>query len=454
MNKLENLFNEVRKISEGHKEFKLPDFIEYLNILVNYNILIKMKEGVSLFDSVHLMTAHKSKGLEFDYVYIIGLNDGHWGNRKNIRHFHLPNVDKDFLKDKNEDERRLFYVALTRAKKEVILTYARENFDKDYKIASQFVEEIDKKFLEKKETAELEKLLSRSGLNKYSAKKNKPLSIKDRKYLKNLFLEQGFSVTAFNNYLEDPWKYFFESLVRLPSMRSSSQEYGSAMHEALSLKNFTKAKMLKVFRDSLSRKALNDGDYKKYLERGRLALEGYFKARSASLRQEGLRELDIAGVFTEVEHRNKKIKILLKGKIDKIEFLSDGKIRVIDYKTGRWKSRNEMEGGTKNSDGNYKRQLVFYKLLLKKMMQNKKLHSGILPNAGMDSIEGVIDFIEPDDKGAYREREIFQISGKEVDELENEIKKTAKDILDFKFWRKNPASKSKYLALVEILKQK
>jgi DNA helicase II / ATP-dependent DNA helicase PcrA len=458
---LENLFSEVRKISLGHQSFKLTDFIEYLNILINYNILIKMKEGVSLIDSIHLMTAHKSKGLEFDYVYVIGANDGHWGNRRSVKHFYIPNIDGTFSSGsepyENEDERRLFYVALTRAKKEVILTYSRENFDKDYKIASQFVEEIDKEYIDEIDTKEIEKKLS-LGINKYSPKINKSISIKNKEYLRNLFLDQGFSVTAINNYIGDPWDYFFISLVRIPGMPSTAQEYGTAMHQSLSLKNPTKKKILDAFKKNLSKKTLNRGDYEKYLKRGQDALSGYYKMYSKSLRASGLNEIDIAGVFTEVlwqkpikGSQTQKINILLKGKIDRLEFLDNGKIRIIDYKTGAPKSRNWIEGKTKNSNGNYKRQLVFYKLLLKKLETQSTRHSDILKNVRMSGMEGVIDFIEPNEKGEHK-REIFNITDEEVMELEKEIQKIALEILNFKFWKVKPKQNSKYGDLVEMLK--
>jgi len=59
------------------------------------------------------MTVHSSKGLEFDYIYIIGLEDG------------LFPLTRNYIDDDIEEERRLFYVAITRAKKEVVLSSAK-----------------------------------------------------------------------------------------------------------------------------------------------------------------------------------------------------------------------------------------------------------------------------------------------------------------------------------------
>ena len=102
--------------------------------------------------------------------------------------------------------------------------------------------------------------------------------------------------------------------------------------------------------------------------------------------------------------------MLLKGKLDKLEIDEDGNVNVVDYKTSKPKSRNEIEGKTKNSKGDYKRQLVFYKLLLDKYEKGKyKMTSG------------EIDFTEPDDSGNYH-KEKLPISEADVLILIDDIK--------------------------------
>ena len=73
------------------------------------------------------MTAHKSKGLEYEFVYIVGATDGHWGNKREIRNFKIPMSGESVQAGSQiDDERRLFYVAMTRAKKEAAITYSLE----------------------------------------------------------------------------------------------------------------------------------------------------------------------------------------------------------------------------------------------------------------------------------------------------------------------------------------
>lgn len=89
---------------------------------------------------VKLMTIHASKGLEFDYVFITGLEAGLF-----------PHEKINEAKEDSEEERRLFYVALTRARKKIYLTYAgiRTIFGaQQVNVPSEFIEDIDSEFIE------------------------------------------------------------------------------------------------------------------------------------------------------------------------------------------------------------------------------------------------------------------------------------------------------------------
>jgi DNA helicase-2/ATP-dependent DNA helicase PcrA len=89
------------------------------------------------------MTVHASKGLEFEYVFISGLEEGLFP--------HERMEEKSFEEGAEEEERRLFYVALTRAKKKVCLTYAgvRTIFgSRQVTLPSEFIFDIDEEFLQ------------------------------------------------------------------------------------------------------------------------------------------------------------------------------------------------------------------------------------------------------------------------------------------------------------------
>jgi DNA helicase-2/ATP-dependent DNA helicase PcrA len=95
-------------------------------------------------DGVRLMTVHASKGLEFSHVFVTGLEEGLFP--------HDRNSDNRVSDDEAEEERRLFYVAVTRAKKKLFLSYAQMRTiygNKGVNIPSEFVLEIPDEYLER-----------------------------------------------------------------------------------------------------------------------------------------------------------------------------------------------------------------------------------------------------------------------------------------------------------------
>jgi DNA helicase-2/ATP-dependent DNA helicase PcrA len=99
-------------------------------------------------NAVRLMTVHASKGLEFDYIFIVGLEQDLFP--------HKPTESKKGSRD-NEEERRLFYVALTRARLKLFLTYAnmRTLFgSRQMSVPSEFIFDIPDEHLQKEERFE------------------------------------------------------------------------------------------------------------------------------------------------------------------------------------------------------------------------------------------------------------------------------------------------------------
>ncbi len=91
-------------------------------------------------DEVSLMTIHLSKGLEFPYVFIVGVEEDLFPSALSLN-----------TRSELEEERRLFYVALTRAEKQVLISYSlsRYRWGKIIDVeASRFIEEMDPEYLE------------------------------------------------------------------------------------------------------------------------------------------------------------------------------------------------------------------------------------------------------------------------------------------------------------------
>lgn len=464
LDKLNGLFDEVKGLAERHKSYGLKDFLEYIDTLLAHNVLVKKSLSSHLVKQVRLMTAHKSKGLEFEYVYIVNVFDGHWGNKRRPDYLPLPERIFSLFDDKaidpvrsrpaegtattalgqptsngvnNDDERRLFYVALTRAKKGVIITYAKESANKREQLPAQFMGEITADFIETKESEPYEKEFAARKEILFAPSRVSEVDIKNKEFIGEIFLRNGLAVTALNNYLECPWKYFYTNLLRIPKAPSKHQMYGIAVHNALkdffnSFKERTPEKelLLNKFRHYLNLQPLNERDLSDSLKKGLRVLDGYYENYHTAWRTHALTEFNISGILLTPEIR-------LTGKIDKIEILEGGpQVNVVDYKTGKPKTRGEIEGSTKNSNGDMKRQLVFYNLLLDRFENGK-----------FKMVGGDIDFIEPDEKGRYK-KEGFIIQKEEITELEELLKKVSSEILNLEFWDKTCSEKDcKFCAL-------
>jgi len=425
--KLSGFFDTAKKLVKNHRKYKLSDFIEHIDLLEEHDILIKKDSKFVIPKKVRLMTAHKSKGLEFDWVYIVGAYDKHWGNKRVIEHFHIPmSVFQKNEIEGNDDDRRLFYVALTRARLGAHISYPKEGQNGEAQMPSQFIEEIDGKYIHEFDTNLFESAIKKEIF--LAPKKDMKISVKNKQFLNKLFEEQGLSVTALNNYLECPWNYFYSNLLRIPKAANKHLMFGTVMHHTLknlfdSIQNgkvIEKEKLTALFEDHLGKQHFSQDEYNEAFEKGNRAISGYFDARESDWKhfsfEKILNEFRVSVLFENIK---------LRGNLDKIEILdSNNNVNVVDYKTGKPKSRNMIEGKTKSSDGNYKRQLVFYKLLL-----------DLYDDAEFNMISGEIDFVEPDEKGKYH-KEKFIISEDDIKGIKEIIKNTAKEILELSFWNK------------------
>ena len=446
---IERLFQEGKRISENRPGATFPDFMEYLNILREHSLFIKRPKHSVSNTSVRLMTAHRSKGLEFEYVFIINATENSFGPKKTRQVLPLissvySKTDKLDLSAKIEndtdDERRLFYVALTRAKKQVSITYtAYDNNGKEV-LPSPFILEIRNDRKEVLDVKDFENNIKKNPHLLFNEIKQTKGAEIDKNFITELFKSHPLSVSALNNYLDCPWKYFYRNLLRIPAAPLRHQIYGTAMHSAVEdLWKTLKDRDVKVdfLLDSYKRHLgllgiLTDREFKEALKKGNEALAGWFKWSKPKLTNQVLSEFKISGVILSDG-------IVLSGLLDKVEMLSDKRVIVTDYKTGKQKSRNFIEGKTKDATGDMKRQLQFYKLLL-------KLHSNI------EMEKGIIEFLEPNDSGNYS-REEFEITNNEIDELKKTINRVAGEIMSLSFWDKTCDEKDcEYCSYRKLLK--
>ncbi len=425
---LETLTSEAKKIARNVRNgASLDDFIRFIDTAIEHKVPVDVVVPVAERNGgIQLMTAHKSKGFEFETVFIVGAGEGHWGGRRSRTHFHIFN--KQAATSAEEDERRLFYVALTRAKREIIISFAATDEAGKSRLPSQFVTELDPALVTNVTIPPLPVVVP----SVTPAASIIPFA--DSGYVRSLFAEQGWSVSALNNYIKCPWQYFFRNLVRLPEIQTKHQLYGTAVHDTLDQffrryddeQDMTQAEFLALFEKFLHREPLSSIDYQSSLEKGTMALSGWYQSHKKNpLPRGGKSEYKISDVALAVPLVTSEVlQVPLRGKLDRISFINEHDVFVTDFKTAKPQTRNEILGKTKTSSGDYFRQLVFYRLLL-------DLH-----DAGRwHMLTGDINFIEPDERGVYH-REQFEITDADIVSLKAIIVDASRDIWTGDFWGK------------------
>jgi DNA helicase-2/ATP-dependent DNA helicase PcrA len=349
---------------------------------------------------IQAMTAHGSKGLEYDYVYIMYANEEYWMGRERPKYFALPELVETNSEDSTKDVRRLFYVAITRAKKHVSILYAGEEVGGRHITPLRFIDELDSNHVKH---LEIDKLYDReeSYLEVTKKNTNSKFNKKLLDYAKNIVMEKGISVTALNHYLNCPSEFMVKSILKLPEAKAPLAEKGTALHyafkEAWSYRSENKSISVKQLQDILHNSVI------KFMKESSLSkadreivlsdLISMIPAISLSMHSHFEQEGNIySESWSQYTFDVDQMRIPIHGKLDAI--IDTGKdVIVYDYKTRKKMSVAEIKGETKNSDGNYFRQLIFYHLLIQN--DHRFSEKNILPT---------LAFIVPDNSKPIRPR--------------------------------------------------
>ncbi len=419
--KLDKFLDEIKKQSSAKKSFRLEDFIYFVDSFAKYNLDIQTTDP-EIIEGVSLMTAHGAKGREFEHVYIINATRKSWENRRaggNAISLPIYQYDGDL-----EDERRLFYVAMTRAKRTLTISFSRTDNDGREHEVSEFVNEIDTEYVEfikmkDFEEAHVDQLAS------FLHTEKRQVSLFDPEYIRALFFERGLNVSALNNYLGCPKKYLYKNLIRIPDTYSKTMHFGEMIHSALemffrySLENQTilsKEVLLGEFYTALNNALLSEKEEREFKQKGEKLLGEYYDHYHTGWSYRVKVEFGPKRNF-QLETNDL---LQLTGKIDKVEYRDEdflGGVNLVDYKTGKPFSEK-----TKEQKADYERQIVFYHLLLEEYED-------------IQIEKSTLSFLEKNKKGEFEEYTI-DVSKKHLDVLRKEINDFADEVLSMEFLKK------------------
>ena len=384
------------------QRIKLADFLGFIDLHHKLGSgITSVRAGVAdAPDAVNLMTAHKSKGLEFNTVYIHDAIDSAWGERVRPRSRRITYPENLPLAPSGDtfDERlRLFFVAMTRAKDSLIISYSLRNDSDAATLPASFLIGDEWKEQSHEEVSSTASRLEQLENEWYEPLVSAPT--RDMKHLLAPYLESyKLSSTHLNTFIDvsrgGPQQFLLNNLLRFPQAVSPSAAYGSAVHYALQqahthLKSHHQRRpvedILHDFEGRLKDAHLSSEDFDRYVQQGTDHLTTFFDEMYSTFTENQVAEQNFSGQQSMVGRAH------LTGLLDLVDIDNETKtITVTDYKTGKpslsWSGKADYE---KIKLHKFKQQLMFYKLLI----ENSRDYSGYTVE------RGVLQFVEPTSSG-------------------------------------------------------
>jgi DNA helicase II / ATP-dependent DNA helicase PcrA len=409
LSNLRFLINSIRGFGVG-KILTLSEIVITLKLYQSEQDLNLVDNSVFMTtsNSVNLMTAHKSKGLEFETVFVINCNQTNWvSGNKGQKISLLSNLGLAGESDNNDDKMRLFYVALTRAENHLYLTSSSASDSGEVVNELSFLQYLHQDDLTKSAIKDLK----HESLELDLQKKHPETKLEKQEYkiLESVLRDYKMPVTHLNNFLDmeykpgstkrGPAKFLEANLLRFPQTPNSKAAYGTAMHKATqdfynqSLKIKTKPSiefLVENFEAALNQQKLISSEREKLRVYGIQNLSKWHDLKQ-----------DMESDF-RVEHSfSNGVKLgdaTITGNLDKMILDSKERtITVVDYKTGKiiqkWdrylkdpKTPPLEVGDLKIAkEQAYSNQLLFYKLLVENSPEFKNKYV---------VKQGVLEFID------------------------------------------------------------
>ena len=347
--------------SDKTKSFEsLCELLDYYHY---YKLPIDFEDQTPLQSRVILSTIHGSKGLEYDHVYVIGLESENFEHKKEVYDaINIPKILNKFIiteAEDIEDYRRLLYVAMTRAKYTLQLSYRRKSYSgKEQHLTTLLKDQVANGSLslihqEKVELPQIE-----------VAKEVLSLDDDFKLLVKEKLEEFHISASSTNNWNQCQNQFFYHNICKIPSLPSVPTSFGQLIHSVLhKIVSENKLQPTKLEIDDLVEECflicqnefhpLHRFIYKRY------AVEVLFKYLSNTpITKKPLKTEEY--LTTTLANG-----VRINGYIDRIDSLENSTVQIIDYKTNKFAEKLEAYVDTENPGSLYWRQGKMYTLLVK-----------------------------------------------------------------------------------------
>lgn len=379
--------------------------------------------------AVVLQTVYKSKGLEYEYVFLPSMHDDIWGSKSGGGNskISLPANLQYITHDSSAEDtkRRLLFVAVTRAKHGLFISSFASKENGKATIAAKYVQESTIDNIRRSHvlpagndtvtTIERPQETVRRDVDTLWHSRHQLMTPDLKSLLKNRLERYVMSPTHLNTFTNleyaGPQAFLLGTLLRFPQAQSADSIYGDALHN--SLEWYQKKgggddypsvdQVIKRFEMRINTSHLEEVDRENLKIRGSHALRLYLAAKAADLQTNAKAEVDFRKEGVVLDGA------VLTGKIDRLEIDEANKIvHIIDFKSGTPATKWSLESKYLN----YKQQLYFYILLI------EKSHT----YAGYKVESARLEFIEPLGDGTVAKPLILQFNDKEYEAFKKLVK--------------------------------
>jgi DNA helicase-2/ATP-dependent DNA helicase PcrA len=338
-------FDKIRKFSELADDDSVYSFAKHLDLLRQVGDNPATAEAELEEDAVNVLTFHKAKGLEFPVVFMVSLIADRFPGRHRKEKIAIPDeILKEDLPEGEkyyQEERRLFYVGMTRAKKLLYMTWAKDYGLKRLKKVSPFVlEALDLPAL----PDAVQKASALEEIRRYA-----PQASKSR--VSQRIREKGvlnLSYSQVDDYLTCPLRYRFRHIMRIPVLPHHNLVFGRICHNTIHYylkmrmagNGVTEDQLMKAYEERWVNEGFLSREHEEMRKKaGEEAMRRFYK------RQESSNSLP--------QYLEKKFKVLLEGvrltgRWDRVDYMKAGAV-IVDFKASAVNDQKDADKRTRES---------------------------------------------------------------------------------------------------------
>jgi DNA helicase-2/ATP-dependent DNA helicase PcrA len=344
---ISKFFDKLKTYEVDHDDATIPAVVDWLNLSMELGESpLAADSDWTNVNAVNILTAHSAKGLEFSVVFLVNLVAQRFPTSERREQIPIPDeLIKEVLPVGDyhlEEERRLFYVGMTRAKEKLFFTAADYYGEgkREKKLSPFIFEALGDRVISNRPLLNSEQLTFLD----YKPQNEKLIA---NNYLLSTKIDY-LSYSQIETFQTCPLHYKLKYIYKIPTPQSASQSFGTTIHATL--KTFyekygadsssyktnqsLESLILKIFKENWIKDGYADKRHEEeFKQKGKDYLVGFLKYGFNSKNLPIALEQPFTAPLT-FNNKSGLSPLKIGGKIDRVDRLSDGMIEIIDYKTG------------------------------------------------------------------------------------------------------------------------